>query len=84
VPRVPASRTVGEARRAKAGGVVVLEVTISAEGEAQDIKFVKTPGYRLEEKAVEAVRTWKFKPAMAPGGKPVAVRAFIEVSFQFR
>ena len=36
----------------------------------------------LEEKAVEAVRGWRFKPAIGPNGKPVATLVPVEVTFR--
>jgi len=41
-------------------GIVVLEVTITSDGRAVNISLMKDPGMGLGEKAVEAVRTWKF------------------------
>jgi protein TonB len=43
---------------------------------------VKGPGLGLEEKAIEAVKGWKFKPAVGPSGKPVATIVPIEVTFR--
>jgi protein TonB len=37
-------------------------------------------GRGLDEEAVKAVRTWKFKPAIKDG-RPVAVQIFVEVDF---
>jgi TonB family protein len=71
-----------EARKAKYQGTVVLQVVITPDGRATNITVVKGPGLGLEEKAVEAVRTWRFKPALGPGGKPVAVSLPIEVTFR--
>jgi TonB family protein len=42
---------------------------------------VKPLGLGLDEKAIEAVHTWKFKPA-SRNGSPVAVRMSVEVSFR--
>jgi protein TonB len=71
-----------EARKAKYQGTVVLQAVITADGRAIDIQVVKGPGLGLEEKAVEAVKTWRFKPALGPNGKPVAVVVPIEVNFR--
>ncbi len=71
-----------EARKAKWQGTVVLQVVITPDGRAANITVVKGPGMGLEEKAVEAVRTWRFKPALGPGGKPVAVLVPVEVTFR--
>jgi periplasmic protein TonB len=71
-----------EARKAKYQGTVVLQVTITTDGKAINISVVKSPGLGLEEKAVEAVKGWKFKPAVGPSGKPVATIVPIEVTFR--
>ena len=70
-----------EARRAKYSGTVVLAVIVDAEGYARDIHVVKSLGMGLDEKAVEAVQKWRFKPGMK-GGVAVNVRAQIEVNFR--
>jgi len=71
-----------EARKAKYQGTVVLNVIVTADGRATDIHVAKGPGLGLEEKAIEAVRTWRFKPALGPNGRPVAVYIPIEVTFR--
>jgi TonB family protein len=71
-----------EARAAKYQGTVVLQVTLTADGRAKNIAIVKDPGRGLGARAVEAVRDWKFKPAVGPDGNPVAVLVPIEVTFR--
>jgi protein TonB len=71
-----------EARKAKYQGTVVLQVVITPDGRATEIQVVKGPGLGLEEKAVEAVKQWRFKPAMGPGGKPVPVVVPLEITFR--
>jgi protein TonB len=51
------------------------------DGKASDIKVVRSLGLGLDEKAIEAVEKWKFKPGMK-NGVPVAVMATIEVNFR--
>jgi TonB family protein len=70
-----------EARKAKYSGTVTLSIVVDAEGKARDIHVTKSLGMGLDEKAMEAVANWKFKPAMK-GGQAVAVRASIEVNFR--
>lgn len=70
-----------EAVKAKYQGVVELLALITADGHATDIKVAKGLGLGLDEKAVEAVRNWRFKPALGPDGKPASVRQLIEVTF---
>ncbi len=69
-----------EARKNKIQGVVVLLVTVTLEGRTGNIKLVKSPDQSLSEKAIEAVRNWRFKPA-TKDGVPVTVLVPIEVSF---
>lgn len=70
-----------EARKAKYSGTVTLAVIVDTEGKAREIHVVKSLGMGLDEKAVEAVEKWKFKPGMK-GGLAVNVRATIEVNFR--
>jgi protein TonB len=70
-----------EARKAKYSGTVMLAVVVDVEGHARDIHVVKSLGMGLDEKAIEAVEKWKFKPGMK-GGTAVNVRATIEVNFR--
>ena len=70
-----------EAVKAKYQGVVELLAVITADGHATDIKVAKGLGLGLDEKAVEAVRNWRFKAALGPDGKPASVRQLIEVTF---
>jgi TonB family protein len=69
-----------EARKKKIEGVVVLSVTVTADGTTRDIKIQKGLGYGLDEKAVEAVSRWKFKPALKDG-EPIDKEINVEVNF---
>jgi len=71
-----------DARKAKYQGTVVLQVIITADGRATNIEVIKGPGLGLEDKAVEAARTWRFKAAVGPSGRPVATITLIEVNFR--
>jgi len=70
-----------EARRAKYQGVCLISLIVDAQGNPQNPRVVRPLGMGLDEKALEAVRKYKFKPAMK-GGKPVAVMMSIEVNFR--
>jgi TonB family protein len=70
-----------EARKAKYQGTVVLWIVVDAVGNVTDVRVVKPLGLGLDEKAVETVKTWKFKPAMR-NGTPVPVHVSVEVSFR--
>lgn len=70
------------ARKAKFQGVVLLQVVISPDGRATRIQVVSGPGLGLDEEAVEAVKTWRFKPALGPNRIPVAAQIAVEVQFR--
>ena len=70
-----------EARRAKYQGVVLVAVIVDAQGNPQNPRVVRSLGMGLDEKAIEAVRKYKFKPAMK-GKTPVAVMINVEVNFR--
>ena len=70
-----------EARKAKYQGTVMLSVIVGPDGRPRDLRVVRALGMGLDEKAIQAVRGWKFTPAMKDG-QPVAVIVNIEVSFR--
>jgi periplasmic protein TonB len=69
-----------EARRAKHYGTVILVVDVDTTGRAVNFRVAKSLGLGLDEKAMEAVSRWKFRPAQKDG-RPVVVPATIEVNF---
>ncbi len=71
-----------EARRAKYQGVCLIGLIVDAQGHPQDVHIVRALGMGLDEKAMEAVRQYKFKPAMKDGKTPVPVMITIEVDFR--
>lgn len=68
------------AKTAKREGKVVLWVVIGSDGLPHDIRIVRSLGDGLDEKAIEAVRKWRFEPARKDG-QPVAVQVNVEVNF---
>jgi TonB family protein len=70
-----------EARKAKYQGTVLLYVEVDPMGRATNIRVSKSLGLGLDEKAIEAVKKWKFRPGYKDG-KPVTVAATIEVNFR--
>jgi len=70
-----------EARKAKFMGVVTVNLWVDEKGNPQHVRVLRGVGMGLDEKAMEAVKQYKFKPAME-GGKPVLVELNIEVNFQ--
>jgi protein TonB len=70
-----------EARRNKYQGVCMISVIVDARGFPQNPRVVQSLGMGLDEKALEAVRRYRFKPALKDG-KPVAAMITVEVNFR--
>ena len=69
-------------RRLGEQGAVVLRVMITPDGRAGEVQLLKGSGYaRLDRAAIEAVRDWRFVPALK-GGRPIA--AWYEWRWEFR
>jgi protein TonB len=71
------------ARKAKFSGKVLLYLVVDENGNPQHIRVARGVGMGLDEKAVEAVRQYRFKPATL-NDKPVKVDLYVQVSYQFR
>jgi TonB family protein len=71
-----------EARRAKYQGVCLISMIVDTNGNPQNPRVVRALGMGLDEKALEAVRKYKFKPAMKDGKTPVPVMITVEVNFR--
>jgi protein TonB len=61
--------------------VVTVNLVVNTRGLPENVHILRGVGMGLDEKAVEAVKQYRFKPAML-GGKPVAVEVNVEVNFQ--
>ena len=70
-----------EARKAKYQGTVVLWLIVDQNGRPRDIRVARSLGMGLDQKAIEAVKQWKFDPAKKDG-QPVAVQINVEVNFR--
>jgi TonB family protein len=77
----PDAEYTDEARKAQLSGTVVVTLIVETDGTTSDVEVAKPLGDGLEQKAVEAVRQWKFKPATI-AGKPVRARVNVEVAFR--
>jgi protein TonB len=64
-------------------GGVVLEIVIRSDGSVGDVKVLRGLGFGLDERAIGAVRNWKFTPARRLG-TPVDVIVEVEVEFSLR
>jgi protein TonB len=69
-----------EARKAKAQGMVLLLVVVGKDGRTHDIRVGQSLGMGLDEKAIEAVNRWRFRPATL-NGQPVATQIAVQVDF---
>jgi len=69
-----------EARKAKYQGVCTLGVVVDAQGRPTNIRVLSSLGMGLDEKAIAAVKTWRFEPAMKDG-HPVRFEIAVEVDF---
>jgi protein TonB len=84
IPRViydPDPDYTDAARLSKLQGTVGLWVIVGTEGQVQDVHVRRGLGYGLDEKAIAAVRTWRFEPARKDG-QPIAVRVGVDVNFR--
>ena len=70
-----------EARQMRISGTVVLSVVVGVDGLPHDVTVYKKLGYGLDEKAVEAVKRWKFQPAMKDG-QPFEKQVYVNTSFK--
>jgi TonB family protein len=70
-----------EATKQKIQGTVVLHIEVDPTGHPRNIKVMRGLRYGLDEKAIEAVSQWEFRPGMKDG-KPVTVIATVEVNFR--
>ena len=71
-----------EARRAKYQGVCIVSIIVDAHGNPQNPRVVRPLGMGLDQKALEAVMKYKFKPAMKDGKIPVPVMVNVEINFR--
>jgi protein TonB len=70
-----------DARKAKFSGMVILAIEVDAAGHPRAFRVVQSPGLGLEQKAIDAVKQWRFKPGYEDG-KPVVTGATVEVNFR--
>jgi periplasmic protein TonB len=70
-----------DARKARLQGTVRLQIEVDTHGLAQHIVINQSLGLGLDERAVDAVKKWRFNPGKV-NGKPVTVIAFVDVNFR--
>jgi TonB family protein len=72
-----------DARRARVTGDVVLEIVVRADGAVGEVRVLDGLGHGLDQRAVDAVRQWRFRPARR-FGQPVDVLVEVAVEFRLR
>ena len=72
-----------DARRRGIEGDVVLEIVVRADGGVGDVKVLHGLGGGLDQRAIDAVRQWRFSPARR-FGTPVDVMVEVAVEFKLR
>jgi TonB family protein len=69
-----------EGRKAKLQGTVLLHLEVDPTGNVVNPRVVRSLGLGLDEKAIEAVRQWRFRPGSSRDGKSVTCEDNIEVN----
>lgn len=72
-----------DGRRQGVEGDVVLEIVVRRDGTVGEVKILRRLGAGLDQKAIEAVRQWRFSPARRMGA-PVDVIVEVAVEFKLR
>jgi len=68
-----------EARKARFQGIVAIDTVVQKDGSVQVIRIAKGVGFGLDQKAIEAVLKWKFRPATQGGqAMPVPMKILVE------
>ncbi len=68
------------ARKAKLQGFVRLRIDVGLDGRPTNIRVIESMGLGLDEAAINAVKQWRFQPALS-GSQPVVAPATVEVGF---
>lgn len=79
----PPPRYTEVARRANVQGVVVLQAVIDERGNVTDVRVLRGLPMGLEQAAIDAVRTWRYRPATLHG-RPMKVYFNLTVNFQLQ
>jgi TonB family protein len=70
-----------DARKVQLQGTVVLRIEVDERGLARNLKVIRPLGLGLDERALDAVKQWRFRPAYR-NGQPTVATAIVEVSFR--
>lgn len=72
-----------EAMKAKTQGSVMLQGVVGIDGKLRDLEKLSSVGNGLDQKAIIALREWRFAPGLF-AGKPVAVLVIVEIAFTLK
>jgi len=70
-----------DARKARLQGTVRLRIEVNTNGLAQNIVVSQSLGLGLDDRAIDAVKKWRFNPGKV-NGKAATVVAYVEVNFR--
>jgi protein TonB len=70
------------AKTARVEGTVVVSAEVDEKGKVTDARAVSGP-MQLRQAAIDAVRQWKYEPALA-NGRPTATRVTVNIAFQLQ
>jgi 6-phosphogluconolactonase len=71
-----------EGRAAGIQGTITLQIVVTPDGRVENAVVIEAVGYGLEQKAIEAVKRWRLRPAVGPDGKQVTVSTAAEITFR--
>jgi TonB family protein len=69
-----------QARKARIEGSCIVALVVDEKGTPTNLRVVTGLGMGLDEKAIEAVKNWKFEPALKDG-KPIPAKIAVQVDF---
>ncbi len=79
---VPEAEYSKYARKKKIIGICLIGLIVDAKGTSQNVHVVKGLEPSQDKNAIEAVKKYRFKPAMKDGKVPVPVAINFEVNFR--
>ncbi len=71
-----------QARKAKIQGHMTVEVLVGVDGHAQQVRIAKGLEESLDEQTVQAIKSWRFGPALTRNRQPVPMWVTIETDFR--
>lgn len=79
----PSPQYTAEAVAAKVSGIVLLSLSVNADGTVEDAQVVRSLHADLDRSAIRTALTWRFEPARKDG-QPVRAKVTVEMTFRMR